>query len=1149
MKHTSIIDSTKKDFFVSYSSSDEKWAEWIAFQLEDNGYTTILQAWDWGPGSNFILEMQKAAKECERTILVLSPSFLDSDYTQPEWAQAFRRDPKGERRLLIPVRVQKCELEGFFGPLVYIDFLKEKPPEVAGLRDHLIKLLLDGVKLGRKKPQTEPPIPRFSTADKGDSGLTRDPWVEAKNSSLDSEESANDRTDVIFGVSRKDVLSRLERDWLRSRKVVAILQGFPGTGKNTLALSIVLSGWIFLDPIQVGLERENRETDLLMDLATSLESHGFDELAKELAKGELAEPFSALGRLIRRERIVITIDEFQRFFPKDDTSPPDDWQRLIEGLNNAPAASGKLLIISNRIVSSDRWNEGCIEASLKGLTDAEAASFLLECLSKRGLVDRIPAKRLIEIGRRLGGNPRAIKTLVGSLVYSSIEELFSAMPEPLETGDVQIEQEILEKFERGLISRAIDFLESDEVLFMRWLAVNRLPVARAAYAGIEKRFPESKRLRINLINRFLLEAGGAGDVMHPLAREIAVTRLREDEQEWKLAHSIAADQQLELFTSMAKSGGRPRAASFVELRHHLFESGRLAELSNVSERMRAFVLSRIRKQTHSKIPRTTEILEEHIVLIQSLTEEKRTKGLDYHLALCLKERDGTGDYPIALEHARKAVGPQAYYAVWLLLADLEFCLNGVEALKRVAGRALANLGSGSNAFAIYHHCADLLDKGGQTAEAVSFLEQGIRTPGVECKASLIALCARFLEQMGDREKATELLAREMKDGTLKEAGIVFANGASMLIRNGQAEKALQLLDQGIEQREMTKLFSLYLLKADAFVALSMVEDAMNTLREGINDKRVIDPVELFRELARLMAMQGDVDGAVALLQSAAKRRSIRRLDLLFHAIAKILEDAGEFDLGARLLGAAIETPELRYDHTIYLACSKMHFRAQNLERASAVLEKGLRESRLMERNQLLIKLAEISYRRGQHEAAIKILREAIDKGRDPRHLGKIYQYCSELLEATEGIKAAEEVLRQGIDAPAIADKSVLVQSLAKNLAKQQRPEEAVRILRDALKWPGISGVVILYQACAKILASAGKTDDAIEILREGMANKSIGNLGSLYTRCAELLASSGKYAEATELLTKGISEFPKDQSLKDLQSRLNQRRNSGGPKR
>jgi hypothetical protein len=83
-----------------------------------------------GPGSNFVQEMQLAAEICHRTLIVLCPHFLASEYTQPKWAQAFAHDPIGEKRLLIPVRVAECELKGFFKPLVYIDFfpLVTEPP-------------------------------------------------------------------------------------------------------------------------------------------------------------------------------------------------------------------------------------------------------------------------------------------------------------------------------------------------------------------------------------------------------------------------------------------------------------------------------------------------------------------------------------------------------------------------------------------------------------------------------------------------------------------------------------------------------------------------------------------------------------------------------------------------------------------------------------------------------------------------------------------------------------------------------------------------------------------------------------------------------------------------------------------------------------
>lgn len=44
---------TQGDVFVSYNSADQKRAEWIARELEANGYTTMIQSWDLKAGSNF----------------------------------------------------------------------------------------------------------------------------------------------------------------------------------------------------------------------------------------------------------------------------------------------------------------------------------------------------------------------------------------------------------------------------------------------------------------------------------------------------------------------------------------------------------------------------------------------------------------------------------------------------------------------------------------------------------------------------------------------------------------------------------------------------------------------------------------------------------------------------------------------------------------------------------------------------------------------------------------------------------------------------------------------------------------------------------------------------------------------------------------
>ena len=113
----------KKDFFVSYNKADRSWAEWIAWQQEEAGYTTVLQAWDFRPGSSFVLEMDRAVKEAERVIVVLSSDYLDAKFTQPEWASFFRKDPTGEEGLVVPVRVSECDVDGLLGPIIYIDLV------------------------------------------------------------------------------------------------------------------------------------------------------------------------------------------------------------------------------------------------------------------------------------------------------------------------------------------------------------------------------------------------------------------------------------------------------------------------------------------------------------------------------------------------------------------------------------------------------------------------------------------------------------------------------------------------------------------------------------------------------------------------------------------------------------------------------------------------------------------------------------------------------------------------------------------------------------------------------------------------------------------------------------------------------------------
>lgn len=115
--------SPQKDFFVSYTGADDDWAQWIASVLKAGGYSTVMQAWDFGPGCNFVVEMHRALQRCRRLVLVYSPDYFASLYAQAEWAAAFAGDPTGEHRTLLPVRVKACKPAGLLGPIVYCDLV------------------------------------------------------------------------------------------------------------------------------------------------------------------------------------------------------------------------------------------------------------------------------------------------------------------------------------------------------------------------------------------------------------------------------------------------------------------------------------------------------------------------------------------------------------------------------------------------------------------------------------------------------------------------------------------------------------------------------------------------------------------------------------------------------------------------------------------------------------------------------------------------------------------------------------------------------------------------------------------------------------------------------------------------------------------
>ncbi|MCC3769666.1 toll/interleukin-1 receptor domain-containing protein, partial [Streptomyces sp. UNOC14_S4] len=144
------------DFFISYSPADERWATWIAWTLEEAGYRTVVQAWDFVPGTNFVDFMDRGVSQSVAVIAVLSHHYENSRYGRMEWQAALRADPDAPDRRLITVRVEDIPVEGLLATITYVDLVGVQ--EGAAARDLLLTRVGQAL-AGRARPGRHPGFP------------------------------------------------------------------------------------------------------------------------------------------------------------------------------------------------------------------------------------------------------------------------------------------------------------------------------------------------------------------------------------------------------------------------------------------------------------------------------------------------------------------------------------------------------------------------------------------------------------------------------------------------------------------------------------------------------------------------------------------------------------------------------------------------------------------------------------------------------------------------------------------------------------------------------------------------------------------------------------------------------------------------------
>jgi tetratricopeptide (TPR) repeat protein len=394
------------DFFISYNRADLAWAVWVAWQLENGGYKTIVQEWDFRPGNNFVRNMEWAATQAERTIALLSRTYLDSRFTSSEWCAAFARDPDGRQGYLIPVRIGECEPLGLLPQIIFID-LVGLDKESARIR------LLDGVRRGRAKPEVEPEFPGSPAADGNSTAHNRSTVPGTMRDLTHSYRDNLPRKQWLIG--RWDTVSELlEILSPESPEYLVSIDGFAGIGKSALALEVAHSSlrkslftaviWVSAKESTLtglGVRREVQRIsalqDILLTIAEVLEYRGFGAL----------DPMGqrqVIKRLLAAQTTLLILDNI-------DSLKEPEIEQILEFMQEMPPTVKGL--ITSRIPLPDIHR---IELKELAPDDAERLLTYYAARAAMTLTSR-DSRILLEAA---GGHPLALRWLQGQMSQSGM---------------------------------------------------------------------------------------------------------------------------------------------------------------------------------------------------------------------------------------------------------------------------------------------------------------------------------------------------------------------------------------------------------------------------------------------------------------------------------------------------------------------------------------------------------------------------------------------------------------------------------------------------------------------------------------------------------------------------------------------------------
>lgn len=144
------------DVFISYSRKDGEWVEHeLLTRLEAAGLKVCIDVRDFRPGAPTVSEIERAILSSRHTLLVLTPAYLASQWTEFETLLLQTLDPPNQQRRLLPLLKAPCDLPLRIRFLTYLDFSEASLAARAWPR--LLTAL--AAPLNLTTPPTTPPAP------------------------------------------------------------------------------------------------------------------------------------------------------------------------------------------------------------------------------------------------------------------------------------------------------------------------------------------------------------------------------------------------------------------------------------------------------------------------------------------------------------------------------------------------------------------------------------------------------------------------------------------------------------------------------------------------------------------------------------------------------------------------------------------------------------------------------------------------------------------------------------------------------------------------------------------------------------------------------------------------------------------------------